>query len=247
MEEQKVLQDLKINGSMVVSGGSFNEVSINGKGTINGDVQCKEFKINGACDVNGKLKAETGVIRGNTNVEEDLYIGDFSVYGNATLQGNLYTSLFNVKGSCSVEKSINAEVIKPYGRLKVGDSCRADNFIARGVFDINDTLDSKIIDVTINGGKCSANVIKGEQVSVKLKGEEGFLKVLKSLFSFGDDRGTLKANEIIGNDIQLAATKAKLVKGDRITLNDGCDIELVEYTESLEIVGKARVIESKKV
>ncbi|WP_157842733.1 polymer-forming cytoskeletal protein [Bacillus alkalisoli] len=248
MQTEQKYDDLRINGSMVVTGGTFNTVAVNGSATLNGDIHCKEFKINGTCEVKRSLKTEKGTVRGNAEIKEDLYVGDFNIYGNASMKGNMFASIINVKGACDVGESLSAEHIQTYGRLRVGENCQAEDFYSEGYFEIGDTLKANSVELIMrNHSKSSVEKIFAEKVHVKMQEDNTLVKVLKSIFSSSTSRGRLKIEEIHGETITLENTKAELVKGNNVTLGKNCIVELVEYSDTLNIVANAIVKESRKI
>jgi hypothetical protein len=58
--------------------------------------------------------------------------------------------------------------------------------------------------------------------------------------------GCVEADTIEGDEIFLENTHARIVRGKKITIGEGCEIEMVEYSESLEVSPKARVKHQKK-
>ena len=248
MQTEQKHDDLRINGSMVVTGGTFHTVAVNGSATLNGDIHCQQFKINGSCQVKGSLKTEKGTVNGNAEIKEDLYVGDFNIFGNATMQGNMFASNFNVKGACDVGESLTAENIKTYGRLKVGDNCQAEQFYSEGLFEIGDTLKANTVELVIrNHSKSHVEKIYAETINVKMKEENTFVKIVKSIFVNSTSRGRLKIEEVDGKIISLENTKAERVKGKNVTIGNNCIVELVEYIDTLNIEGNAIVKESRKM
>ena len=49
--------NLIINGYGSSNGGEFHKVQLNGKGTVNGNVECEQFECNGYGAVTGDLKS----------------------------------------------------------------------------------------------------------------------------------------------------------------------------------------------
>ncbi|MCL0069946.1 hypothetical protein M1O56_05235 [Dehalococcoidia bacterium] len=59
--------------------------------------------------------------------------------------------------------------------------------------------------------------------------------------------GILETELIEGDEILLEWTRAKTVRGKQIVIGEGCEIERVEYSESLEVDESARVGERVKL
>lgn len=248
VETREMQQDLKINGSMTVSGGTFNSVSINGSGVINGDVQCTSLKINGACDIKGNLKAETGVIRGRATINEDLFIHDFQVNGRSDLKGGLYASTFRVNGFCSIGKEVNTESTKIYGKLEMEGKCNTDYFFANGAIFINDALQAGEVEVVLRNSNSKISKIFSDSIVVrKNNATSGLWGWIKALFPILGETGTLKVEEIRGENIIVEATLAEKIVGQRVVIGSGCKVGLVEYSDTLEISKDAKVGKQVKI
>lgn len=55
-------ENLIINGYGSSNGGEFHKVQLNGKGTVNGNVECDEFQCNGYGAVTGDLNSSNARI-----------------------------------------------------------------------------------------------------------------------------------------------------------------------------------------
>lgn len=61
--------NLIINGYGSSNGGEFHKVQLNGKGTVNGNVECDQFECNGYGAVTGNLKSSNARISGSGKVD----------------------------------------------------------------------------------------------------------------------------------------------------------------------------------
>jgi cytoskeletal protein CcmA (bactofilin family) len=248
VETKQLVQDLKINGSMTVSGGTFNQVSINGSGVINGDVQCTSFKINGSCEINGNLKAETGEIRGRATIKEDLFIHEFNVNGRSDLHGGLYASSFKVKGASFVEKDINTESTKIYGKLNIEGNCNTDYFYSDGVVFLKGFLQAKEVEMFLGNSNSKVRKMVTEKLVVRKDNtNSGFRGLLKALFSMAGESGKLHVQEITGKSVNVEATIAEKISGAHVVIGSGSKVELIEYTDTLEVSKDAKVGKRVKV
>ena len=57
----------------------------------------------------------------------------------------------------------------------------------------------------------------------------------------------LKAELIEGEEIDLQATRAELVRGRNVVIGPGCEIERVEYSGSLMVDPSAKVEQQAKI
>lgn len=168
--------DLIINGFGSSNGGQFNQVTVNGKGTVNSDVDCANFECNGSGTVNGNVVAQTGKISGKGTVNGDIHSQSLSIDGTAKVQNNLFVKNLKVSGRASVGGKIKSDEIKIRGKITVGDDCEAETFKAESQFTIGGLLNAERIDITIFAD-CKAREIGGQTILIKQKSSLlGFLK-----------------------------------------------------------------------
>jgi len=221
--------DLRINGLGSSSGGSFGFVQINGKGDINGDLECQELQINGL-----------GCIHGNVNA------GTARTSGKSEIDGNLKGSDVVVDGMAEVGGSISAERIENRGMLKIYKDCGAETFSSQGRFVIGGLLNAGEINVELYFAS-KAREIGGEEIEIRTGSAFGFKKFLNSIFPAWELNHGLSAEVIEGDEIYLENTTAKVVRGKNVKIGPGCRIDNVEYKNSFHQDHGATVKQNKKV
>lgn len=244
--ETQSRHDLKINGAGNTSGGKFNDVIINGVGDINGDIDCINFKSNGASSLIGNLKSKTTKINGSTSIKGQLNSDDLKVNGSAEINGNIEVKDSKVNGEVKVTGNITAETLELHGGMKVSGDCNSEKFLSSGGFSIVGMLNADEINIKLHA-PCRAKEIGGEKITVKKGNEFTLKKIIKSIFTSWDLNGKLSADVIEGDDIELEATKAEIVRGNNVTIGSDCEIELVEYKNSFNHTAKNGVKENKKI
>lgn len=89
------MENLLINGFGSSGGGAYQTVELNGKGTINGDIDCERFSCSGTGTVNGDVKAD-----------------ELRISGHAKLNGAIEASKVRIDGSAKVDGDVEAEKLK---------------------------------------------------------------------------------------------------------------------------------------
>jgi cytoskeletal protein CcmA (bactofilin family) len=245
MENQK-RYDLIISGVGSSSGGVFNNVLINGKGKINGDVDCSDFTINGVGSVEGSVKTKTGKINGKGGIKGDLQSDEFKVDGHANIGGSIEVEKARFDGVVSINGCVTAETVENKGVITVNGDCNSEVFISKGAFTIGGLLNAGNIDVNLYA-PCKAKEIGGEKIEINMGHSFNLRKLIKSIFPMLDINTGLYTETIEGDEIYLEYTKAKVVRGNNVTIGEGCEIELVEYKGRFEKCDKSVVIENKKL
>jgi cytoskeletal protein CcmA (bactofilin family) len=238
--ETKNRGDLTINGYGASNGGEFNRVVLNGKGTVNTDIDCVDFECNGNGFVKGNLHARTARISGNGKVAGNVECEAVSIEGRGKMEGNADIKKLKISGSATVNGSLKSEEVKVRGRLTVGEDCEAEVFKAECHFSIGGLLNADEVDVRIYG-ECRAEEIGGQTIIIKQKSSL-MGNLFKPFF-----QNSLEVQLIEGDHIEIENTNAKIVRGNHITIGPNCTIGLVEYTGSLTKNKKANVNESIKL
>jgi len=241
--ERESRHDLNISGVVSASGGTFNHVIINGEGKINGDIDCIDFKINGVSDVYGNVKMRTGKINGKAVIGGNLASEEFKISGSSEIGGNLAVKEIKIEGSADIKGSVSAEEVEIKGGFKVKGDCEAEVFVSKGAFTIGGLLNAGNIDILLYGN-CKVKEIGGEKINIRKDKANKIIRFIESIFPFSTELST----EIIeGDDIYLENTRAKVVRGNDVSIGPGCDIELVEYKNNFKQVKEAKVKNNKKV
>jgi cytoskeletal protein CcmA (bactofilin family) len=228
VSSEAVLGDLIINGVGSSNGGRFQNALISGKGTVNGALDCTFFKCSGTSIVKGEVKSQKIKISGSTKIIGNVSTDELLIEGKAAITGDAFVNKLNVRGSGSVDGSIKGEEIKVQGNMVIGRDCEVETFIAEGRFTVGGLLAAEKIEV-YHSWNCRVMEMGGENIRIKQK--PNFLRgIFKSVFSY-----KLKTDLIEGDYIELENTKAKVVRGNHIIIGENCEIDLVEYKDSLRV------------
>ncbi|MEX2460391.1 MAG: hypothetical protein WD469_03695 [Paenibacillaceae bacterium] len=103
----------------------------------------------------------------------------------------------------------------------------------------------------MNAGKLDIKLYQDSQVK-EIGGEKIRIRRASQLHPFNfffkpSSQAVLSVSVIEGDDIYLKHTKAKVVRGNRVIIGPGCEIELVEYKGHYEQRKGAIVKVNRKV
>lgn len=232
--------DMTVNGGGSIGAGVYNDIVINGSGTVTGDIECATMKINGASTADGNVKATSIIVNGSGSFTRDVQAGEMIVNGDASVAQGAGIGRLKVKGRASVGGSLAAHEVDLRGTIKVDGDCSADTFVGEGVFTIGGLLNAGTVHVQLFG-PCSAREIGGEKVTIaqSRKGLADFVAM------FSEKR--LRVDTIEADEVWIENTVARIVRGGTVTLGAGCEINLVEYTGTYTPAPDARVGEARQV
>lgn len=217
----------RIMGAGTLAGGAYDSVTIQGAGRITGSVEAKTLDLRGAVSAGGGVKC-----------------GSASFSGAVTVSGPVTAETFVAGGAFDISGALTARSVS----IELGGRCRAETITAPSIAVRQGTGTAG----AISGGAASgghggiaigpnANA-RGGSVHISQSGLGESSVTIEPPGSSTESR--LDAETISGETVELAYTRAKLVKGKRVTLGAACEIETVEYTESFSAdksskIGKA--------
>ncbi len=239
--------DLKFSGSMTTPGGMYKRVDINGNVTFDGDLDCLDFHVNGIGAVARSLKSGNTRVNGSLNVNGNVIGGDLDVNGECRIDGCLAVEETKARGKLNVRGDCATDKLDVFGQMEIRGNCDAEKFVCKGSFEIEDTLNAE--DITINlYGTSRVKEIVGSKITVMLARGDRLGKFFVALFNTLDFRKAHLVVELIeGDEIRLEQTSVKVVRGNRVTVGDGCEIDLVEYRDSFDKTSDASVLKHVKI
>lgn len=238
--------DVKINGDGNLSGGAYGAVTINGAGTVNGDIDCTDYRVNGAGTHNGRLTAKTVTINGAGTFNGEVQANELNVNGDMSVRDGAGVGKLTIKGNASFGGSIASHDVIIRGFMKTGGDCQSEAFSCEGAFTVAGLLNAGTVDIKLYG-PCAAREIGGEKITVRQAG--GGFSSLTQLFTFWAEK-RLTADSIEGDDVILELTTAKTVRGRNVQIGEGCRVDLVEYSDGYTLapgasVGEARLVSAQ--
>ena len=210
-----------ISGAGNVGGGEYENISISGSGEVTSDVRCQSFKSSGSVHIAGSVECS----------------GEFKIAGAGRVDGDVKCGSCNLAGGAKV-KSVEANgELKLAGAFNADGNVSGEKVIIVGAANINGLINGDEIRITFDGD-VKANEIGG-----------GIIEIApKEVRRFGKKRiKHAEIGTIEGDEISLELVKADVVRGANVTIGDGCEIERVEYSESLEISENAHVNHQVKI
>lgn len=247
--------------------GNVDALNIHNAGSLRvaENVSTGSFKTAGSSTVDGDLRATFFTCSGSQRVGNDLVAGHIKISGSCNVSNDVEADEFVSKGRFRIGGLLSADDIRiqlGYGR---GSSCRVSEIggerievrskgpfwdydqeklerklgkvghkLEKGLTKMRDRLN---IDIDLGDiDKVVDDIVKiGEKIKINIES------------NFDEERHTtLEVDTIEGDEIYLEYTKASVVRGKNITIGPGCEIEKVEYSDSLEVDEEAHVVKQEK-
>ncbi|MCS0671789.1 polymer-forming cytoskeletal protein [Cytobacillus firmus] len=234
----KTLGNLIINGVGSSNGGTYQKVELNGKGTVNSDIECERFHCNGTGTVHGNIKTEKGKISGAAKIHGAVKAESLVINGSAVISEAVGCQKLEIAGRSSIGGSVKCDVIAVNGKATIEGDCEAEVFRAEGTFSLDGLLNAETIDIKLFGDSKAKG---GRKIKVT-QHRETLLKLIKSIFPL-----KLEAVLIEGDDIELEGTAALVVRGKNVKIGKNCEIGLVEYSGDYDCSPEAEVKELRRI
>ncbi len=233
--------DMIIDGIGSISEGQYKNITIDGMGTFQGDIEAECIQIDGKGKSLGKINCNKLDVDGHFTSYDDININTkCEVNGYHKSTGSMKGKNLNVNGRLEIEKEVNFDKIQIDGDFITSGDCQCGNFYLDGRASISGLLSGDNLELNIS----RVNEIKeigGEKLSVRRNGNN-----LRSVLFFAKDRkAKLICNEIEADEIYLEYTHCNIVRGRDIEIGEGCVIDKIEYTGTLKESSKSKI--NKKV
>jgi cytoskeletal protein CcmA (bactofilin family) len=199
-----------------------------------GYVRCAEdLHVSGSCHVAGAAQAKDMRISGSFHVGEDLIVENGAhVSGAMTCGGKVRCVTLSCSGGVSVKGDMEGEDVRVSGKLDCGGLLNAEK-----------------IDLYSAGhiGSIGGSEIKIHDDEWKKHNKITRMPLLSSLVG-GGGRNRMKVDELIEGDIvALEYVTVPKVVGRVVAIGEGCEIDLVQYSEAIEIHPKAKVGKQERI
>ncbi len=247
--------DMHISGSGYIPSGEYSEISVSGVGHFIGkvrcesfstsgsskgeDIDCKEnFKVSGSARFAGKIEAANVKVSGSLHCDGEIMVGEaFSISGSTKCGKSIKCEKMSVSGVLNAEGDIESETVKISGVVNCAGLLNAENIEIK--FDRGMNIGS------IGGSKI---VIVPEKVIKTSQRLPIFSSLVKSVNSVKSAINRVNVDSSIeGDEVALEYVKCPRVTGRVVAVGQGCNIDLVQYSEEIEISPDAQVGKTEKI
>ncbi len=255
--------DMKIAGSGCVGSGEYDNIEIYGSGRSEGLIRCKNFDCAGAFSGNSDIVCDEKIeVSGSFSNRGTVKAMEFEASGSAKNCGNFTADIIEVSGAFKVEGDcVSAKEAEISGAFKVEGNLKAAELEVDGGLKVTGNLDAEKAE--INGGVSCGGLINAEELYVDISSSTG-----SRAESIGGSKITVEyrrshnlinwlfgkkicvfhiSESIEGDEIDIEYTNAKTVSGRNVKIGKKCEIELVQYSDNIEISPKAKVGRCEKI
>ncbi|WP_105617030.1 hypothetical protein [Vallitalea okinawensis] len=218
------------------------KVNVAGMNTLNGDVICLKLNVAGMVKVNGNIEVmEKAEVAGVANFEKDFIASECNISGKAKIHGRSQVGDIHIAGMCTCLDGLEGKKINVAGTLKVNGDTACDAFYGEGTVNIDGLLSGDDISINFHQ-RISIKEIGGKNITIKRNERELF-----SLLQYLNGKPQLCTELIEGDQINIEHTDAGTIRGEDITIGEGCEVNFVEYKSKLNVHPNAKVKKVLKV
>ena len=168
-------------------------------------------------------------IAGSANSNGEINCVNLKVAGSATFNYTVISDEINSSGSIKFMQDVKAKLIKSAGAIKINGNVSSETFKVDGSIEVK--------------GECNIGTLNHKVESSKYNNIYGeSIKIINR-----KRRSKITVNEIEATTIELKAVSCKRVSGDNLIIKSGCEIDIIEFRNSLIISKKANVKEIIKL
>jgi cytoskeletal protein CcmA (bactofilin family) len=231
-------RNITISGAGSIAAGTYEIVTVNGGGTLDGQVICTSLRINGMGTCKGAVKAADLAVNGTATFEGPVQATEMVVNGDASVRAGLGVGRLVVRGNLTVDGGVAARDVDLKGVLRVGGDVTADTIRGEGSFSAAD-VHADLFDLAVYS---SSKVQSLDAGRVTLRAPASFADVL---MFFTDKQ--FNATTIRGSEVWLEHTVANVVSAGNATVGRDSRIGLVQHSGAFSLVDNAQVGEVRKV
>ena len=242
---------MNISGSGKIAAGEYNEIiKVSGSGRLDGNVRCQalhcsgsvkgtanvvcieEVKVSGACKIENSISAQNVYVSGALKVGGDVNADkEIRLSGGISCGGSLKCESFKCSGGLDVGSEIEAEEIRISGSIK----CRG-------------LMNAEKIEISLEDSNTASRVGSIGGGEVKIYGQKSKMSRMPLLNKLVGHGRNLTVDELIEGDVvALEFVTAPKVTGRVVAIGEGCEVDLVQYSEEIEMHPKAVVGKCEKI
>ncbi len=241
--------DMRISGSGKIALGEYNNVSVSGSGHLIGKVRCVSFSSSGSSRGDDIECTEKFKVSGSSHFSGNIEASDVKVSGSLHCDGDIIANeSFSTSGSAKCGKNIKCELLTVSGSLKVEGDIESESVKIYGIVNCEGLLNAENIEIKFDRGMNIGSIGGSKIVIVSEKAINVFQRLpLFSSLAKSATKGVNVNSSIEGDEVALEYVTCPRVTGRVVAIGQGCNIDLVQYSEDIEISPDAKVAKTEKI
>lgn len=244
--------DMNIAGSGQIAPGEYDTIRVSGSGQLGDAVRCENLYASGA--VNGKTVTCNNELHtsGSCRFSGTVTAGSVAFSGGSHVDGDLVaTERIAIAGGNRVGGDIRCKQLQISGKSDVGGDVEAETAKIRGNISCAGLINAEEVEIEYEGDSEIGSIGGSKILIYRRHGSEKKKKFRLPLFSrlvkkVADGVVQVKTS-VEGDEIALEGVKTPRVSGRVVAIGAGCEIDLVQYSEQVEISPEATVGKTEQI
>lgn len=247
---------MNISGSGRIPAGEYNEnISISGSGKIDGNLRCLSISCSGSTKAEGKVFCN-GDFRcsGSAHLKKELHAKNITASGSLRVEDNIFCeNIVRISGGMVCKGELKAGSVCCAGSIEISGDIEAEEFKSAGKLLCGGLLNAEKISISLDGASGRVGSIGGSEISIywdpkKPRSKKlGRMPLFSKLVNEGS-QGCFVVEELIeGDTVAIECVKVPKVVGRVVAIGEGSEIDLVQYSEEMEIHPDAKVGKIEKI
>ena len=247
---------MNISGSGHIPAGEYNEnISISGSGKINGNLRCLSISCSGSIKGEGSVFCN-GDFRcsGSAHLKKELHAKNITASGSLQVEDDIFCeNVVRVAGGMVCKGELKCSSVCCAGSIEIGNGIEAEDFHSAGKLICGGLLNAEKIDISLDGAGGKAGSIGGSEIKIywdprKAPSKNVIRMPLFSKLVNAASCGCFTVEEQIEGDmVAIECVKTPKVVGRVVAIGADCEIDLVQYSEEIEIHPNAKVGKIEKI
>lgn len=240
--------NVNVSGSSHITSGEYEKISVSGSAKLDGLIRCQSLHCSGSVSGETQLEVDETMhvsgscsVKGSIRAQEMKVSGAMKMDGDCTAAGDL-----KVSGGLKCSGDIKCGALRTSGGAKVEGGIEADSVCVSGILDCGKLLNAETIEIEYDKGM-TIGEIGGGTIHI-CRRDSSFVGHLVMFTKYLGAAGTVNVpGGIEGDEITLEGVKTPTVRGRALAIGPDCEIDLVQYSETIEIDPAATVKQYEKV
>ena len=244
--------DLNIAGSGQITPGEYDTIRVSGSGHLGDAVRCKNLYVSGSANGSNVVCEKDFHISGSCGFSGKVTAGNVAISGGSSFGGDVEaTERIAISGGMSCGGDLRCKQLQVSGNGKVSGDVEAELAKIRGALDCEGLLNAEEVDIEFEKGM-TVGSIGGSKIAIykrhgEAKKKKARLPLLSSLIKKTTAGTVCVTNSIEGDEIALEGVVTPRVSGRVVAIGADCEIELVQYSEQVEVSPEAKVGRTERI
>ncbi len=241
--------DMIISGSGQIAAGEYDRIRISGSGQLAGLVRCNSFQVSGSANGNEIVCESDFQVSGSGHFSGKVTAGSITISGGFTGNGDVAAKeRIAISGGGRCGGAMRCKTLSISGKGAAAGDIEAETVKVNGKLDCGGLLNAEEIEIEFREGMEIGSIGGSRIVIYKRSGKKKKIRLpLFASFVKGAEGSVSVKNSVEGDEIALEGVITPRVSGRVVAIGEGCEIDLVQYSEQVEISPEAKVGRTERI